>query len=317
MVALSTVHEPKHYLQAKGCWEWEQAMQEELDALEKNNTWKVLDLPSGKKPIGSKWLYKVKLRPDGSMDRYKARLVAKGYNQVEGVDYIDRFSPIAKAVTVRLLLAVASSNNWPNHQVDINNAFLHGFLDEDIFLSAPDGYSIAAGKVRLKYFLGLEIARSMACLSVTQHKYIRDIILDTGLQDSKPAHTPLPMGLKLSAQDVAPLSDPEPYRRLVGRLLYLSFTRPDVSFGAQQLTQFVHQSGQVHMDVALHLVRYLKSCPDQGLFFPSSNPSALTAYYNADWTSCDDSRRSLTGYCIFLGKSLISWKIKKQTTVAW
>ncbi|KAL0373398.1 UNVERIFIED_CONTAM: Retrovirus-related Pol polyprotein from transposon RE1 [Sesamum radiatum] len=218
---------------------------------------------------------------------------------------------------MRLLLAVASSNNWPIHQVDINNAFLYGSLDEEIYLSAPDGYRIATGKVcklrrslyglkqasrqwnleltnqltsygftqsshdhcmftqhttagiiillvyvddvlitgpsqphidkvkhflhfaftikdlgPAKYFLGLEIARSAAGLSVTQHKYIRDIILDAGLQDSKPAHTPLPLGLKLSIQDAAPLLDPEPYRRLIGRLLYLSFTRPDVSFGA-------------------------------------------------------------------------------------
>ncbi|KAL0454595.1 UNVERIFIED_CONTAM: Retrovirus-related Pol polyprotein from transposon RE1 [Sesamum latifolium] len=96
----------------------------------------------------------------------------------------------------------------------------------------------------------------------------------------------------------------------------MSFTRPDVSFGAQQLSQFVHQPGQVHMDAALHLVRYLKSCPNQGLFFPSGNSSSLTAHCDADWASCVDSRRSLTGYCVFLGKALVSWKTKKQTTVA-
>ncbi|KAK4409255.1 Retrovirus-related Pol polyprotein from transposon RE1 [Sesamum angolense] len=369
MTALSTVHEPKHFLQAKGCSEWEKAMKEELDALERNNTWEIVDLPPGKKPIGSKWVYKVKLRPDGSVDRYKARLVAKGYNQVEGVDYVDRFSPVAKAVTVRLLLAVASSKNWPIQQVDINNAFLHGFLDEDIYLTAPDGYPIPAGKVcKLKRSLyGLKQASRQwnqeltsqlirygfsqsphdHCLftqqttdgflvllvfgsskifswtgnssfheglSVTQHKYIRDIILDTGLQNSKPATTPLPTGLKFSAHDVVPLHDPEPYRRLVGRLLYLSFTRPDISFGAQQLSQFVHQPGQIHMDAALHLVRYLKGCPDRGLFFLQLFHS--TAFCDADWASCVDSRRSLTGYCIFLGQALISWKTKKQTTVA-
>ncbi|KAL0376360.1 UNVERIFIED_CONTAM: Retrovirus-related Pol polyprotein from transposon RE1 [Sesamum calycinum] len=269
-----------------------------------------VDLPPGKKPIGSKWVYKVKLRPDGSVDRYKARLVAKGYNQVEGVDYVDRFSPVAKAVTVRLLLAVASSKNWPIQQIDINNAFLHGFLDEDIYLTAPDGYPIPAGKVcklkrslyglkqasrqwnqeltsqlirYAKYFLGLEIARSTEGLFVTQHKYIRDIILDTGLQNSKPTTTTLPTGLKFSSHDVVPLHDPEPYRRLVGRLLYLSFTYPDISFGAQQLSQFVHQLGQIHMDAALHLVRYLKGCPDRGLFFSSSNSFTLTAFCDADW----------------------------------
>ncbi|KAK4400618.1 Retrovirus-related Pol polyprotein from transposon RE1 [Sesamum angolense] len=346
-----------HPLQAKGCLEWEKAMKEELDALERNNTWEIVDLLPGKKPIGSKWVSKVKLRPDGSVDRYKVRLVAKGYNQVEGVDYVDRFSPIAKAVTLRLLLAVASSKNWPIQKIDINNAFLHGSLDEDIYLTAPDGYPIPAGKTTdgflvllvyvdgvlingssqlqidkvkhflhstftikdlgpAKYFLGLEIARSTEGLSVTQHKYIRDIILDICLQNSKPATTPLSTGLKLSAHDVVPLHEPEPYRRLVGRLLYLSFTRPDISFGAQQLSQFVHQSGQIHMDAALHLVRYLKGSPDRGLFFSSSNSFTLTAFCDTDWASCVYSRRSLTGYCIFLGQALISWKTKKQTTVA-
>ncbi|KAL0399091.1 UNVERIFIED_CONTAM: Retrovirus-related Pol polyprotein from transposon RE1 [Sesamum radiatum] len=327
-------------MQAKGRLEWESTMKDEIVALEKNNTWTVVDLPKGKRAIGSKWVYKVKLNPDGSVDRYKARLVAKGYNQVEGVDYIDRFSPVAKAVTVRTLLAVASSYAWPIHKVDINNAFLHGFLEEDIYMLPPDGYSVPAGQVcklrrflyglkqasrqwnreltdkllgygfsqsphdhylftkntdtgllillvyvddvlltgpslsqintakefldseftiknlgPAKYFLGLEIARSTAGTSVTQHKYIRDILKDTGLAICKPTSTPLPLGLKLSSASSPPLSDPEPYRRLVGRLLYLSFTRPDISFGAQQLSQFVYQPGQVHMDAALHLVR--------------------------------------------------------------
>ncbi|KAL0399761.1 UNVERIFIED_CONTAM: Retrovirus-related Pol polyprotein from transposon RE1 [Sesamum radiatum] len=167
-----------------------------------------------------------------------------------------------------------------------------------------------------KYFLGLEIARSSSGTSITQHKFIRDIIADTGLQYARVASSPLPPGIKLSAHNSPPLSDAEPYRRLVGRLLYLSFTRPDISFGAQQLSQFVHAPCAVHLDAAMHLVRYLKGCPERGLFFPASNSLSLTAYCDADWASCTDSRRSLTGYCIFLGEALISWKTKKQTTVA-
>ncbi|KAL0385516.1 UNVERIFIED_CONTAM: Retrovirus-related Pol polyprotein from transposon RE1 [Sesamum radiatum] len=115
-------------------------MQQEIQVLEKNQTWDIVDLPIGKKAIGCKWVYKVKLNPDGSIERYKARLIAKGYNQIEGVDYIDSFSPVAKTVTIRTLLAIAFGNRWPIHQVDINNAFLHGFLDEDIYMTAPDGY---------------------------------------------------------------------------------------------------------------------------------------------------------------------------------
>ncbi|KAL0296156.1 UNVERIFIED_CONTAM: putative mitochondrial protein [Sesamum radiatum] len=122
-------------------------MCQELLALENKETWAVVDLPPGKKPIGSKWVFKTKLNPNGSVEWYKARLVSKGYIQVEGVDYFDIFSPVAKSVTVRILLAVASASNWVLRQIDINNAFLHGYLNEDIYMTPPDGYSVRVGKV--------------------------------------------------------------------------------------------------------------------------------------------------------------------------
>ncbi|KAL0402179.1 UNVERIFIED_CONTAM: Retrovirus-related Pol polyprotein from transposon RE1 [Sesamum latifolium] len=158
---------------------------------------------------------------------------------------------------------------------------------------------------RAQYFLGLVFYHSPAGLTVSQHKYTRDIIRDVGLASCKPAKTPLPLGVKFSAH-TTPLEDPSPYRRLVGRLLYLSFTRPDIAFGAQQLSQYVHQPGQEHMDAALHLVHYLTGDPKQGLFFPRSNSPHLTAFCDADWAGCIDTRKSLTGYCIFLGDALIS-----------
>lgn len=140
LARLSNIQEPKNYDQAKTNAEWVKAMQQELAALESNNTWELTTLPEGKRAIGSKWIYKLKLTPDGNIERYKARLVARGYNQIEGIDYKESLSPVAKTVTVRILLAVASSNSWPLHQLDINNAFLHGFLDEEVYLSPPDGW---------------------------------------------------------------------------------------------------------------------------------------------------------------------------------
>ncbi|KAL0423872.1 UNVERIFIED_CONTAM: putative mitochondrial protein [Sesamum radiatum] len=171
------------------------------------------------------------------------------------------------------------------------------YLDE-LFIIKDLGYA--------KFFLGLEIARSTRRTLVTQSKFIRDIIHDTGLFDAKAAHTPFPMGVKLTADSGALLTDPEPYIRLVGRLFYLGFTRPDISHGAQQLSQFVQHPCQQHLDVVLHLVCYLKGCSTQGLFFTVNNDLNLHGYSDADWATCSDSRKSLTGFCIFLGRSLIS-----------
>lgn len=114
-------------------------MQSELQALSDNHTWSLTSLPAGKKPIGCRWVYKVKLKSDGSVERYKARLVAKGFTQMEGVDYHDTFSPTAKMPTIRCLLALAAARNWPLHQLDVNNAFLHGDLREEIYMLPPPG----------------------------------------------------------------------------------------------------------------------------------------------------------------------------------
>ncbi|KAL0296148.1 UNVERIFIED_CONTAM: Retrovirus-related Pol polyprotein from transposon RE2 [Sesamum radiatum] len=115
----------------------------ELQALEQNGTWELTSLPPDKRTIGSRWVFKLKLNPDGSIDRYKARLVAKSYNQFEGVDYFDNFSPVAKSVTLRVFFAVAASMSWPLFQLDVNNAFLHEHLDEEVYMDPPEGYAKA------------------------------------------------------------------------------------------------------------------------------------------------------------------------------
>ena len=138
-LSLLTEHEPTSYAEACQHDCWVKAMQLELDALALNHTWSIVDLPPHAKAIGSKWVYKIKRKSDGSIERYKARLVAKGYNQVEGVDYFETFSPVAKMSTIRVLLAVASINHWNIHQLDVNNAFLHGDLSEDVYMKIPQG----------------------------------------------------------------------------------------------------------------------------------------------------------------------------------
>ncbi|KAL2491853.1 cysteine-rich RLK (RECEPTOR-like protein kinase) 8 [Abeliophyllum distichum] len=141
VMSFSADFEPQHYSQACGIPEWEAAMAAELKALEANHTWSIVNLPYGHKPIGCRWVFKIKHKSDGTIERHKARLVAKGYTQQEGVDYFDTFAPVAKLVTVKLLLALASVHGWSLHQLDVNNAFLHGDLLEDVYMTIPAGYS--------------------------------------------------------------------------------------------------------------------------------------------------------------------------------
>ncbi|KAG5245908.1 Retrovirus-related polyprotein from transposon [Salix suchowensis] len=131
--------EPSSHTEAAADVNWQQAMNSELEALITNNTLTLTSLPLGKQPIGCKWVYKLKHRSDGSIERYKARLVAKGYTQTEGINYQDTFSPTAKMITIRCLLAIVAAQNWSLRQLDVNNAFLHGDLHEKTYMTLPPG----------------------------------------------------------------------------------------------------------------------------------------------------------------------------------
>ena len=115
-------------------------MDKEIHALETTHTWVLTPLPLGKIPIDCKWVYRVKLNLNGSVKRYKARFVAKGYTQREGLYFFETFSLVAKTVSIRVLIALASAQRWPLHQLDINNAFLHGDLEEEGYIELPLGY---------------------------------------------------------------------------------------------------------------------------------------------------------------------------------
>lgn len=156
---VSILHEPSHYNEAVAHTRWTDAMSSELDSIEFNGAWKVADLPPNKQVIGCKWIYKVKLHADGTVDRYKARLVAKGYDQNEGIDFTEIFSPVAKLVTVRMVIALATTQNWSLHHIDVNNAFLHGHLDDEIYMTPPpDNTEAQPGQVLklLKNIYGLK-----------------------------------------------------------------------------------------------------------------------------------------------------------------
>lgn len=139
--AITSRDEPKFFHQAVKDENWREAMKREIEALEQNGTWTLEPLPPGKKAVDSKWVYKIKYKPNGEIERYKARLVAKGFPQIEGIDFHDTFAPVAKLVTMRSLLAITAKKNWAIHQLDVNNAFLHGDLSKEVYMKIPQGFS--------------------------------------------------------------------------------------------------------------------------------------------------------------------------------
>lgn len=136
---LSADHIPDRVEEALSDPNWTHAIQEEMDALQKNLTWTLVLLPKGKKTIGCRWVFSIKHKANGSIERYKARLVAKGYTQTYGIDYQETFSPVAKLNTIRVLLSLAANLEWPLHQFDVKNAFLHGDLNEEVYMDVPPG----------------------------------------------------------------------------------------------------------------------------------------------------------------------------------
>ena len=121
---------------------WIKAMDEEIDSIERNNTWDLVYLPEGKNSIGVKWFYKTKMNAKGDIEKYKARLVAQGFSQQPGIDYNETFSPIERIDTVRMVLAIAAQNRWIMHQMDVKSTFLNGYLDEEVYVGQPLGYEI-------------------------------------------------------------------------------------------------------------------------------------------------------------------------------
>lgn len=132
--------------------EWSEAMKEELAAIQKNETWELVDLPKDKKAIGVKWIFRTKYYADGSIQKYKALLIAKGYSQQHGIDYEDTFSLVARFETVRTFLALAAQLKWPVYQFDVKSAFLNGDLEEEVYVLQPEGFAIV-GKENQVYRL--------------------------------------------------------------------------------------------------------------------------------------------------------------------
>ncbi|CAA0806920.1 cysteine-rich RLK (RECEPTOR-like protein kinase) 8 [Striga hermonthica] len=169
---------------------------------------------------------------------------------------------------------------------------------------------------RLRYFLGLEIYDSSDGFYLSQAKYASDLLSRAGLTDCQTASTPLDYDIRLTPLDGSLLEDPTLYRQLVGSLIYLTVTRPDIAHAVHIVSQFIAAPRTTHHSAVLHILRYVKGTLLHGLHFSTSSSLSLSGYSDADWAGDPTDRRSNTGYCFFLGDSLVSWRSKKQTLVS-
>ncbi|KAK1696649.1 hypothetical protein QYE76_013346, partial [Lolium multiflorum] len=224
--------------------DWKEAVHNEMDSILSNGTWELSERPHGCKPVGCKWVFKKKLRPDGTIEKYKARLVAKGYTQREGEDYFDTYSPVARLTTIRVLLSMAASYGLIVHQMDVKTAFLNGELEEEIYMDQPDGF-VVKGEERKSFdmkdlgeadvILNIKLIKNESGITLTQSHYVEKILSRFGYIDSKPSSTPYDPSVTLRKNRRIAI-DQLRYSQIVGSLMVMRYLCGTMSYG-------IHYSG--------------------------------------------------------------------------
>jgi hypothetical protein len=402
-VAFLSMIEPTNFEEARKEEDWIRAMNEELDQIEKNNTWELVPRPENKNVIGSKWVFKNKMNEKGQVVRNKARLVCKGYAQVEGQDFDETFAPVARLEAIRMFLAYSCHKNFKVYQMDVKSAFLNGDLEEEVYMEQPEGFSLTdnpnyvcklkkalyglkqaprawysrldkflqekgfkKGTVdsnlyiksegddllvvlvyvddivfgctnessvqwfakcmqtefemsmigELSYFLGLQVKQSSAGIFISQEKYLKEILKKFQMEDSSTVSTPMVVGCKLSKDDISPDVDQRTYRSMIGSLLYITASRPDIMQAVGMVGRFQSAPKQSHLVAVKRIFKYLKGTMTYGLWYPRNQNFQLIAYSDADWANCVDERKSTSGGAFFLGDSLVAWLSKKQGSIS-
>ncbi|GJS01872.1 putative ribonuclease H-like domain-containing protein [Tanacetum coccineum] len=286
--------EPKKVIQALTDPSWIEAMQDELLQFKLQKVWTLVDLPYGKRAIGTKWVYRNKKDERGIVVRNKARLVAQGYTQEEGIDYDEVFAPVARIEAIRLFLAYASFMNFVVYQMDVKSAFLYGKIEEEVYVCQPSGFEDPEFPDRVykveKALYGLHqdprawvngdillVMQKEDGIFISQDKYMNEILKKFGFSTLRIVSTPMETSKLL-------LKDAE----------------------AEDVDVYLYRS----------MIGYLKGQPKLGLWYPKDSPFDLEAYTNSEYVGASLDRKSTTRGCQFIGTRWISWQCKKQIVVA-
>ncbi|GJY54101.1 putative RNA-directed DNA polymerase [Tanacetum coccineum] len=328
--------EPKTYLKVSQHKHRVDLMNVEMDALYKNNTWEIVDLSVRRKAIGSKWVWKIKYKSDGEIERYKARLVAKEeiiYMTLPPGYFSDNETKVCKLNKSMYGLKQAP-RQW--------NAKLTVALHENNFVQSKSDYSLftkSFGEVFIALLVYVDdiiiTENSLTKIEkVKQFLKTKFMIKDLGKLKYFLGIEPN-ISLTSEPSDTDPLLDNVTgYQKLIGKLIYLTTTRPDIAYTVSCLSQFMHNPLKSHLKTALKVIRYLKGSPGKGINVIKGSASIidLKAYSDADWeregrggqkfkkdadwAGCPTTRRSTSGYCVFLGNNLLSWSSKRQPTLS-
>ncbi|GJR77300.1 retrovirus-related pol polyprotein from transposon TNT 1-94 [Tanacetum coccineum] len=295
--------------------------------------WTLVDLPNGKRAIGTKWVFRNKKDERGIVIRNKARLVAQGYTQEEGIDYDEVFAPVARIEAIRLFLAYASFKDFMVYQMDVKSAFLYGKIKEEVYVCQPPGFKDPDFPDRVykveKALYGLHQAPrawyKTLSTNLLDNRFQRGKLTkpysskDTkkfGFIEVKTASTPMETQKALLKDEDSEEIDVHMYRLMIGSLMYLTSSRPDIMFAVCACAGYQVNPKVSHLYAVKRIFRYLKGQLKLGLWYPKDFPFDLVAYIDSDYAGASLDRKSTIGGCQFLGCRLISWQCKKQTVVA-
>ncbi|GKE30594.1 retrovirus-related pol polyprotein from transposon TNT 1-94, partial [Tanacetum coccineum] len=314
--AFLTTVEPKTYKDALTQACWIEAMQEELNEFERLEVWELVPRPDKVMMITLKWIYKVKLEELGGILKNKARLVACGYRQEEGIDFEESFAPVARLEAIRIFLVFAAHMNMVVYQMDVKTAFVNGNLREEDFSKGsvdPTLFIRRDGKELLLvqiYVNGIIFAASTPELCDLFSKIINTV------DSCDPVDTPMVEKSKLDEDKEGKAIDLSHYHGMIGTLLYLTASRPDLQFAICMCAWYQARPTEKHLNAVKKIFRYLKGTIHRGLWYPKDSSIALTTFADADHAGCQDTRRSTSGSMKLLGDRLVSWSSKRQKSAA-